>query len=188
MIRTSFNLGQTKMRSDYEEVIREKIKNLGKILGFEVEEEWTPEPLKEESRQEVYIPKIDIVWYKKASPHFIKFLKIVSDTMKKKVGSRDSEGYLGVLPRYCDIDKEVIIGFELELTDRPTKYILGDIANLSRMCDYGFIIIRDIENLVKRSIKASKAFSLLHGASRVFVINLNDLEIILQHLRISDRV
>jgi len=82
----------------------------------------------------------------------------------------------------------VIIGFELELTDRPTKYILGDIANLSRMCDYGFIIIRDIENLVKRSIKASKAFSLLHGASRVFVINLNDLEIILQHLRISDRV
>ena len=176
------------MRSDYEEVIREKIKNLGKILGFEVEEEWTPEPLKEESRQEVYIPKIDIVWYKKASPHFIKFLKIVSDTMKKKVGSKDSEGYLGVLPRYCDIDKEVIIGFELELTDRPTKYILGDIANLSRMCDYGFIIIRDIENLVKRSIKASKAFSLLHGASRVFVINLNDLEIILQHLRISDRV
>ena len=170
------------MRSDYEETIREKIKNLGKILGFEVEEEWTPEPLKKESRQEVYIPKVDIVWYKRASPRFIKFLKIVSDAMKKKIGSKNAEEYLDILPRYCDIDKEMIIGFELELTDRPTKYILGDIANLSRMCDYGFIIIKDVENLVKRSIKASKAFSLLHGASRVFIIDPSDLEIILQRL------
>ena len=170
------------MRSDYEEVIREKIKNLGKILGFEVEEEWTPEPLKRENRREIYVPKIDVVWYKRANPRFIKFLKIVSDAMKKKIGSKDSEGYLGILPRYCDIDKEVIIGFELELTDRPTKYILGDIANLSRMCDYGFIMIKDVENLVKRSIKASKAFSLLHGASRVFIMDPSDLEIILQRL------
>ena len=59
---------------------------------------------------------------------------------------------------------------------------MGDIANLSRMCDYGFIVIRDVENLVKRSIKASKAFSLLHGASRVFIINPGDLEDISQRL------
>ena len=170
------------MRSDYEGVIREKIKNLGRILGFEVEEEWAPEPLKRESRQEIYVPKIDVVWYKRANPGFVKFLKIVNDAMKEKIGSKNAEEYLGILPRYCDIDKEVIIGFELELTDRPTKYILGDIANLSRMCDYGFIVIRDVENLVKRSIKASKAFSLLHGASRVFVINPRDLEDISQRL------
>jgi len=59
---------------------------------------------------------------------------------------------------------------------------LGDIADLSRICDFGFIIVKDAENLVKRSIKASKAFSLLHGASRVFLIDPDDLEAILQHL------
>ena len=88
----------------------------------------------------------------------------------------DADKYLGILPRYRDVSKEIVIGFELELTDRPTKYILGDIANLSRICNYGFIIVKDIENLVKRSIKASKAFSLLHGASRVFIIDPDDLD------------
>ena len=173
------------MKRDYDEkLIREKIKNLGKALGFEVEEEWTPEPLKMENREEVYIPKIDVVWYKRANPSFIKFLELVRDIMVKRLNMKnfDADKYLGILPRYRDVSKEVVIGFELELTDRPTKYILGDIANLSRICDYGFIIIRNVENLVKRSIKASKAFSLLHGASRVFIIDPDDLEFILQHI------
>jgi len=61
------------MKNDYEKRIKEKIKELGRALGFEVEEEWTPEPLKTENRQEVYIPKIDVVWYKKADPNFINF-------------------------------------------------------------------------------------------------------------------
>jgi hypothetical protein len=85
-----------------------------------------------------------------------------------------------VLDPYRDVEKEIIIGFELELTDRPTKYILGDISNLSRLCDYGFIVIKDIENLVKRSIKASQAFSLLHGTSNVFVVDPEKLEDIIE--------
>ena len=40
----------------YEEEVKQKIKNLEKILGFEIEEEWTPSTLKEKSREEFYIP------------------------------------------------------------------------------------------------------------------------------------
>jgi len=101
--------------------------------------------------------------------------------MKKKVNLNEKEN-LEILPKYKDINKDIVIGFELELSDRPSKYILGDIANLSRMCDYGFIVIRDVENLVKRSIKASRAFSILHGASNVFVISPEELEEIMDTL------
>ncbi|BAA30982.1 hypothetical protein [Pyrococcus horikoshii] len=164
-----------------EKVLREKIKEFGQKLGFEVEEEWTPEGLREEDRREVYIPKIDVVWYKRADPRFVNFLIIVNEKMKKKVNLNEKEN-LEILPKYKDINKDIVIGFELELSDRPSKYILGDIANLSRMCDYGFIVIRDVENLVKRSIKASRAFSILHGASNVFVISPEELEEIMDTL------
>jgi len=163
-----------------EKLLREKIKELGQKLGFDVAEEWTPEQLKREDRREVYVPKIDVVWYKKADPRVVEFLTAVNERMKERMNVKNEDDWLGILPKYRDIDKEVVIGFELELSDRPTKYILGDIANLSRMCDYGFIVIRDIENLVKRSIKASRAFSILHGASNVFVIDPNELEKIIE--------
>ena len=146
----------------YEKEIKEKIKNLGKLLGFEIEEEWTPSTLKEKSREDFYIPRIDIVWFKKCNPKFIKFLSMFKSQ--------------GVLDPYKDIEKEIVVGFELELSDRPTKYILGDISNLSRLCDYGFVVIKNIENLVKRSIKASRAFSILHGTSNVFIIDPDDLD------------
>ena len=86
----------------------------------------------------------------------------------------------GVLDPYRDIEKEIVIGFEVELSDRPTKYILGDISNLSRLCDYGFIIMKNVENLVERSIKASKAFSTLHGSSNVFIIDPENLDEIIK--------
>jgi len=89
----------------------------------------------------------------------------------------------GVLDPYRDIEKEIVIGFELELTDRPTKYVLGDISNLSRLCDYGFVVIKNVENLVKRSVKASRAFSILHGASNVFTINPEDLDKIIEEVK-----
>jgi len=161
---------------DYEKVLRERIKELGRKLGFEVAEEWTPQRLKKEDRREVYVPKIDVVWYRQANPQFVEFLVAINERMKNRIGIEDQEGWLGILPKYRDIDKEIVIGFELELSDRPTKYILGDISNLSRMCDYGIIVIRDIENLVKRSIKASRAFSILHGSSNVFAISPEELE------------
>jgi len=154
----------------YEKEVKEKIKNLGKILGFEIEEEWTPSTLKEKSREEFYIPRIDIVWFKKCNPKFVKFLSLFKGQ--------------GVLDPYKDIEKEIIVGFELELSDRPTKYILGDISNLSRLCDYGFIVIKNIENLVKRSIKATRAFSILHGTSNVFVIDPDKLDQII--LKVKD--
>jgi hypothetical protein len=80
------------------------------------------------------------------------------------------------------VEKEIVIGFELELTDRPTKYILGDISNLSRLCDYGFIVMKNVENLVERSVKASRAFSTIHGASNVFVIDPKDLDKIIEEI------
>ncbi|AIF69637.1 hypothetical protein PAP_06185 [Palaeococcus pacificus DY20341] len=170
------------LNKDYERELREKIKDLGRKLGFEVAEEWTPEPLRKEDRREVYIPRIDVVWYKRADPRFVKFLKAINGKMKERMSVNDGEEWLGILPKYRDVDKEVVIGFELELSDRPTKYILGDIANLSRMCDYGFIVIKDVENLVKRSIKASRAFSILHGASNVFVISPEELEEVIKKI------
>ena len=154
----------------YEKEIKEKIKNLGKILGFEIEEEWAPSTLKEKSREDFYIPRIDIVWFKKCNPKFVKLLSMFKDQ--------------GVLDPYKDIEKEIVVGFELELSDRPTKYILGDISNLSRLCDYGFIVIKNIENLVKRSIKATRAFSILHGTSNVFVIDPDKLDQII--LKVKD--
>lgn len=141
---------------------KKKIKNLGKTLGFKIAEEWTPSTLKEKNRQDFYIPRIDVVWFKKCSSKFVKFLAMFKNQ--------------GVLDPYKDIEKEIVVGFELELTDRPTKYILGDVSNLSRLCDYGFIVIKNIENLVKRSIKATKAFSVLHGVSNVFIIDLAELD------------
>ena len=86
----------------------------------------------------------------------------------------------GTLDPYRDYSKDVIIGFEVELSNRPTKYILGDVSNLSRLCNYGFIVIKNTENLVKRSVKASKAFSILHGASSVFVIDPDRLDDLLE--------
>lgn len=84
---------------------------------------------------------------------------------------------------YKDIDKEIIIGFELELTDRNTEYILGDVSNLSRMCDYGFIVMKNIEKMVKRSKKASRAFCVLHGYSNVFVIDPDYLDSIINKIK-----
>jgi len=153
----------------YEKEIKEKIKNLGKTLGFEIEEEWTPSTLKEKSREDFYVPRIDIVWFKKCNPKFVKFLSMFKDQ--------------GVLDPYKDIEKEIVVGFELELSDRPTKYILGDISNLSRLCDYGFIVIKNIENLVKRSIKATRAFSILHGTSNVFIIDPDKLDQIILNVK-----
>ena len=149
--------------------VKNKIRYLGKMMGFEIEEEWTPSSLREKSRKDFYIPRIDLVWFKRCNRKFIRFLEMFKNQ--------------GVLDPYKDIEKEIIIGFELELTDRPTKYILGDISNLSRLCDYGFIVIKNVENLVKRSIKASKAFSILHGASNVFVINPEDLDKIIKEVK-----
>lgn len=154
---------------NFEREVKNKIKQLGKLMGFEIEEEWTPSTLKEKSRRDFYIPRIDIVWFKRCDSKFIRFLQMFKDQ--------------GVLDPYKDIEKEIVIGFELELTDRPTKYILGDISNLSRLCDYGFIVIKNIENLVERSIKASRAFSILHGASNVFIINPNDLDKIIDEIK-----
>ena len=152
----------------YEMEVKEKIERLGKLMGFEIEEEWTPSTLKEKSREDFYIPRIDIVWFKKCNSQFVKFLSIFKDQ--------------SVLDPYKDIEKEIIVGFELELTDRPTKYILGDVSNLSRLCDYGFIVMKNVENLVKRSIKASKAFSVLHGTSNVFVIDPDNLDKIISEV------
>jgi hypothetical protein len=149
--------------------VKNKIKYLGKMMGFEIEEEWTPSSLREKSRKDFYIPRIDLVWFKRCDRKFIRFLEMFKNQ--------------GVLDPYKDIEKEIVIGFELELTDRPTKYILGDISNLSRLCDYGFVVIKNVENLVKRSIKASKAFSILHGASNVFVINPEDLDKIIKEVK-----
>jgi len=150
---------------DYEKNIRDKLKYLGRLMGFDVEEEWTPSTLKK-SRRKYYVPRIDIVWFKRCNPLFINFLRMFEDQ--------------GVLDPYRDIEKEIVIGFEVELSDRPTKYILGDISNLSRLCDYGFIIMKNVENLVERSIKASKAFSTLHGSSNVFIIDPENLDEIIK--------
>jgi len=68
------------------------------------------------------------------------------------------------LLQYREASIETVVCFELELSDRTTKYLLGDISNLSRICDYGFLIVSNAENLAKRACKASIAFSILHGA------------------------
>jgi len=153
----------------YEREVKEKIEYLGRLLGFEIEEEWTPSTLKRKSREDFYIPRIDIVWFKKCDRKFVKFLSMFKGQ--------------GVLDPYKDIEKEIVVGFELELSDRPTKYILGDISNLSRLCDYGFVVIKNVENLVKRSIKATRAFSILHGTSNVFIIDPDDLEKIILEVK-----
>jgi hypothetical protein len=152
-----------------EKDVKNKIRYLGKMMGFEIKEEWTPSSLREKSRKDFYIPRIDLVWFKRCDRKFIRFLEMFKGQ--------------GVLDPYKDIEKEIVIGFELELTDRPTKYVLGDISNLSRLCDYGFVVIKNVENLVKRSIKASKAFSILHGASNVFIINPEDLDKIIKEVK-----
>jgi len=152
----------------FEKNVKNKIKYLGELMGFEVEEEWTPSTLKEKARRDFYVPRIDVVWFKRCNPKFIKFLELFKNQ--------------GVLDPYRDVEKEIVIGFELELTDRPTKYILGDISNLSRLCDYGFIVMKNVENLVERSVKASRAFSIIHGASNVFVIDPKDLDKIIEEI------
>jgi len=152
----------------FEKNVKNKIKYLGELMGFEVEEEWTPSTLKEKARRDFYVPRIDVVWFKRCNPKFIKFLELFKNQ--------------GVLDPYRDVEKEIVIGFELELTDRPTKYILGDISNLSRLCDYGFIVMKNVENLVERSVKVSRAFSIIHGASNVFVIDPKDLDKIIEEI------
>ena len=141
----------------YELDIRRKLCFMGSKLGFEVEEEWTPLKLKQKfSREEKYLPRIDMIWYKSAGP-FHEFISRFEDQ--------------NVLPLYIDTTKMIVVGFELELSDRPTKYILGDISNLSRMCTFGFIVMKNVDNMIERSKKATRTFGELHGASRVFVID-----------------
>lgn len=137
-------------------------------MSFDSIEEWTPPQMNEYSRFEVYKPRIDLIWYKKSNKKFLEFMILFSDQE--------------FIAPYKEISKEIIIGFELELSDRPTKYILGDISNLSRMCDYGFIVIKNLANLVERSKKASKAFSILHGKSNVFVIDPLKLDNIIEKI------
>jgi len=154
-----------------EQILRKKLCYLGNLLGFNVDEEWTPPKLKEQfSRREKYLPKIDLIWYKE------------EELLERFISLFEEQG---VLPLYMDKSKIIVIGFELELTDRPTKYILGDISNLSRICTYGFIVVKNVENLVKRSKKASRAFSELHGASRVFVLNPEKIDRYIEQMRKS---
>lgn len=156
------------MDSISEKEVRGKLRRLGKLMGFEVDEEWTPSSLKNSSRSDFYVPRIDLIWFKRSNPRFIEFLKMFEDQR--------------TLDPYRDIEKEIVIGFEIELSNRQTKYILGDISNLSKLCDYGFIVIKNVKNLVKRSIKASRAFSILHGSSNVFVIDPNELDKIIEKI------
>ena len=149
-----------------------RLEKIGESLGFKVEREWSPESLKGVSKQLKYIPRIDLIWYKPMPETFINFLLKFIDQ--------------GVLDPYRDYKKEVIIGFEIEATDRPTKYIIGDISNLSRLCDYGFIVIRNVENLVERAKKASRAFSTLHGASNVFIIDLDEIDDLIKWVKKSN--
>ena len=54
--------------------MRQKLKNLGSLMGFETAEEWTPPSMKELSRFEVYKPRIDLIWYKRSNQRFVDFL------------------------------------------------------------------------------------------------------------------
>jgi hypothetical protein len=47
--------------------------------------------------------------------------------------------------------------------------------------------MRNVENLVERSIKASRAFSILHGSSNVFIINPEDLDKIINYILETDK-
>lgn len=143
-------------------------------MGFENDEEWTPPPMKDFSRNKVYKPRIDLIWYRNANEQFVNFLNFFQDQE--------------FTAPYKDFEKDVIIGFELELSDRATKYILGDISNLSRMCDFGFIVIKNLDNLVERSKKASKAFSILHGKSNVFVIDPEELDEIISKIEHNTQI
>lgn len=155
----------------YELDVRKKLCFLGSNLGFEVEEEWTPPKLKQKfSREQKYLPRIDLIWYVDAGS-FHEFISRFEDQ--------------NVLPPYIDTTKMIVVGFELELSDRQTKYILGDISNLSRMCTYGFIVMKNVDNMIKRSKKATQTFSELHGASRVFVIDPEKLD---EHIKHVDKV
>jgi len=40
----------------YQLKIKERIEELGRMMGYEVEEEWTPSTLREKSRKNSYIP------------------------------------------------------------------------------------------------------------------------------------
>lgn len=63
---------------------------------------------------------------------------LVLKSSSKFIGSLGMFRGQGILDPYKDMEKEIVVNFELELTDRLTKYILEDISNLSWLCDYGF--------------------------------------------------
>jgi hypothetical protein len=67
------------MPSSYETEIREKIKYLGSLMGFDIKEEWTPPQMNEYSRFEVYKPRIDLIWYKNSNRKFLEFMILFSD-------------------------------------------------------------------------------------------------------------
>ena len=160
-----------------QEDLRSLIKSVGEVLGFSVEEEWTPPPLMKEDRTGTYIPRIDLVWIRRSDERFTHLVNESLRRMERRLGLQRER--MGVIPKYRDPSIETVVCFELELSDRSTKYLLGDISNLSRMCDYGFLIVSNVENLAKRACKASMAFSILHGASNVLVLDPEELRSIL---------
>ncbi|GAI28201.1 unnamed protein product, partial [marine sediment metagenome] len=58
------------------EKLEKKIKNLGRMMRFNVDEEWTPSTLREKARADFYISCIDMVWFKQCNPVFVKFLSV----------------------------------------------------------------------------------------------------------------
>lgn len=77
-----------------EKDVRKKVKKLGRLMGFEIDEEWSPSSLREKSREDFYIPRIDVVWFKKSSSKFVKFLKMFERQ--------------NVLDPYRDLEKEIV--------------------------------------------------------------------------------
>ncbi len=150
-----------------QEELKHLLREVGERLGFEVVEEWSPQPLRGD-RASTYVPRIDLVWLRRSSEGLVHLIRETLVSMSRRTGMSVEE--MNVIPKYRDPSVETVICFELELTDRSTKYLLGDISNLSRICDLGFVIVTGEENLTKRACKTTISFSTLHGSSNVLVL------------------
>ena len=157
--------------------LRKLLREVGESLGFEVEEEWSP-PLLRGDRADAYVPRIDLVWLRRSGDELVHLIRETLKSMSKIMGIPIEE--MNIIPKYRDPSIETVICFELELSDRSTKYLLGDVSNLSRICDLGFLIVTGEENLTKRACKASLAFSVLHGSSNVLVLGPREAEFLLR--------
>lgn len=165
-----------RLKSENPEVheIKVLLFRIGKKLGYEVDIEEEPET--EFGKLGI---RYDVIWYTSVPEWWKELIKI---SLKRKDLRNDYREYL---EKKLKLTRLPVVAFEIEATDRSTKFMKGDIFNLS-LVPFGVCCVLLGREEVKhkgrkeyirnRFEKALLEFRKIFGRTNVVIVSFNDIQ------------